>query len=453
MRPGLVWLLAFLALPSAGAPLFLHPAFQRYGLPCRAALSAGVGAVVLSFVMTLAALAGAAWGILWLVAASMAVSALLRLALRSEPEDPKAPDPGPPFPGRLSITILALSVAAALYATRTALATSMDLFLFWGPKAEAFASARTIEAAFLRAHLDMHPDYPPLVTNVFAFATMLAGRFPWGASTFAFPLVTAGLALALPGLLGAGRPRDPAFAVSALVIASTTLLGIALNVAGNGDSILLFFEVCAAALLTAPDAWRGSRLLLAGLFLAGAASAKVEGLVFVVAAAALFLLLDRRARTRRAVSLVLLPTGASLLAWFAFGAKTRLFGFYEGYGSFFTLHWESLPLILRTLAGELFSVAWGLPFLLPIAVLLATPQRARSSWIPLGSAALLSAFFVFTYLHTNYLLVEWIGWSAGRIYTPVAALLALAAMPAAATERSVSVHKETTRPARTPGGA
>lgn len=453
MRPGLGWLIAFLALPLAGAPLLVHPAFRRYGLPCRTALAAGVGAVVLSLVMTLAALAGIAWGVLWLVAVSMAVSALLRLALGSEAEDPEASQPGPRFPRRLSITISGLSAAAALYAAVTASATSADLFLFWGPKAEAFAAARTIDAAFLRAplHPYMHPDYPPLVTNVFAFATMLAGRFPWGASTLAFPLVTAGLALALPGLLGAGRPRDPAFGVSALVIAATSLLGIALNVAGNGDTILLFFEVSAAALLTGPDAGRGSRLLLAGMFFAGAASAKVEGLVFVVAAAALFLLLDRRGRTLRGASLLLLPTGVSLLAWFAFGARNRLFGFYESYGSFFTLHWESLPLILRTLAGELSSVAWGLPFLLPIAVLLAAPGRSRGAWIPLGSAVLLSAFFVFTYLHSNYLLVEWIRWSAGRIYTPVAALLALAAMPATATARSVP--RETARPARAPGGA
>ena len=60
MRPGLLWLLAFLALPLVGAPLLLHPAFRRYGLHCRAALAAGVGAVVLSLVMTLAALAGIA---------------------------------------------------------------------------------------------------------------------------------------------------------------------------------------------------------------------------------------------------------------------------------------------------------------------------------------------------------------------------------------------------------
>jgi hypothetical protein len=453
MKPGFVWLLAFLALPLAGAPLLVHPAFRRYGLPCRVALAAGVGAVALSVVMTLAALAGVAWGTLWLVTVSMAVSALLRFGLASEAEDPEVPDPGPRSLRRLSITISAVSVAAALYAARTASTTSVDLFLFWGPKAEAFASARTIDAAFLRAplHFDMHPDYPPLVTNVFAFATMLAGRFPWGASTFAFPLVTASLALALPSLLGAGRPKDPAFAVSALVITLTTLLGIALNVAGNADTILLFFEVGAAAILTAPDAGRGSRRLLAGLFLAGAASAKVEGLAFGAAAAALFLLLDRRGRTIRGASLLLVPTGVSLLAWFAFGARNRLFGFYQGYGSFFTLHWESLPLILRTLAGALSSVAWGLPFLLPIAVLLLASGRSRSAWIPLGSAVLLSGFFVFTYLHSNFLLVEWIGWSAGRIYTPVAALLVLAAMPATATARSVP--REMTSPARAPGGA
>lgn len=453
MKPGLIWLAAFLALPVAGAPLLAHPAFRRYGFACRAVLAAGVGAVVLSLVMTLATLAGVSWGIVWLLAVSAAVSALLRAGLESEADDPETPLEETRLPGRLSIALSGLSVIAAFYAARTASATSADLLLFWGPKAEAFAAARAIDVVFLRAplHPYMHPDYPPLVTNVYAFATMLAGRFPWGTAPLSFALVTAGFALALPGVLGAARPRDPALALSALIIASTTLLGIILNVAGNGDAILLFFEVCAAALLTAPDAWRGSQRLLAGIFLAGAASAKVEGLAFVAAAAALFLVLDRRGRTLRGAALLLAPTVVSLLAWFAFGAKTRLFRFYEGYGSFLSLHWESLPLILDTLAYALFQVAWGLPFLVPIAVLLCARGLSRSSWIPLGCAALLSGFFVFTYLHSTYLLEEWIGWSAGRIYTPVAALLALAAMPATATDRSVARDRAT--PARAPGGA
>ena len=171
MKPGLAWLAAFLALPLAGAPLLAHPAFRRFGLPCRAALAGGVGAVVLSLVMTLATLAGLPWGFPWLLVVSAAVSALLRLVLGTEAEDPQAPLAGPQLPRRISIAISGLSVAAAFQAAGTAAATSADLLLFWGPKAEAFAAARAIDAVFLRAplHPYMHPDYPPLVTNIFAF--------------------------------------------------------------------------------------------------------------------------------------------------------------------------------------------------------------------------------------------------------------------------------------------
>jgi hypothetical protein len=452
VRPGALFVLAFALLPVCGAPLLAHPAFGRYGLLCRTVLSAGAGAVVLSLLMTLGALSGAAWGIPWLVVAAMAVSLLLRVCLGQEADGRDAPEQRPATARRLGNAVSAACVAASLHATLTAAATSADLLLFWGPKAQAFAAARTIDAAYMRApfHTYLHADYPPLVTNLFAFAAMLAGRFPWGAATLTFPLAMASLAAGLPGLLGAGRPRQAAAAVSCLAVASACLMGITFNVAGNGDGILLFFEACAAALLASPDASRPSRLLLAGLFLAGAASAKVEGLAFVLAAVALFAIVDRRARQPRAAALLLLPTGVCLSAWFAFGARNRIFGFYEGYGPLLRLHRESLGLILRTLAGELFAVAWGLPFLLPIALLLVAPKAARNGWIPLFTAASLAVFFVFTYLHSNYLLVEWIHWSAGRIYTPVAVLLALGAMPANAS--NTSVPNETASPMREPGG-
>ena len=68
---------------------------------------------------------------------------------------------------------------AALLATLGGAATSVDLVFFWGAKAQQFAAARGIDLEFLRnpAHQYMHPYYPPLVSNVFAFATMAAGRF------------------------------------------------------------------------------------------------------------------------------------------------------------------------------------------------------------------------------------------------------------------------------------
>ena len=75
---------------------------------------------------------------------------------------------------------------------------------------------------------------------------------------------------------------------------------------------------------------------------------------------------------------------------------------------------------------ELGLAAWGLPFLVPLAVLLLCWPPSRRVWLPVGTACLLCAFSLFTYLHVQELIREWITWSAGRIFTPVAVLLALA---------------------------
>ena len=426
-RAGPIWLLTFALLPLVGAPLAFHPAYRRYGLFCKAALAAGIGAVVLSFVMTLAALIPVAWGIGWLLGFSVAVSVLLRLAIGREADDPQPARAGSRTVVLLAAGFSAVAVAATLLATFAGAVSSTDLFHFWGPKAEAFAAARTIDVEFLRApwHGHLHPDYPPLVTNLFAFATVAAKRFPWRTATFTFPLFLAGLAAALPGILASDRHPGAAHSVSALAVATAGLLGIAYQVAGNGDIVLLFFEACVMALLTGPDASRGSRLLLAGLLLAGAVSAKVEGLAFSIAAVALFLVLVPRARTLRAAVLLAGPSAASLGGWLAFGWTRQLFHFYVGYGRFGDLQMASLPLILSAVARELFRVAWGFAFLVPIAVLLFSWPGSRRVWLPVGTAAILSTFFLFTYLHDRWMIDEWILWSAARIFTPVAVLLAL----------------------------
>lgn len=439
MKAGQAWLLCFALMPAIGAPLLAHPAYRRYGLACRVALSGGVGAAVLSLVMTLSTLAGVFWNLWGLAAVSAAVSGILRLAIGLEAESRHPPDAQSRRPAAAAGLLSGAGVAAALFATFAGAASSTDAFHFWVPKAEAFAAARTIDAEFLRApwHAHLHADYPPLVTNLFAFATIGAGRLPWGALPYTFPLALAALALALPGLASADRPRGQSHAVAALAVCCAGLLGTAFQVAGNGDTVLLFFEACAAVLLTGPDSARGSRQLLAGLFFAGAASAKVEGLPFVVAAAGLFFLLSPGQRSLRATALLLLPSAACLGAWFAVGATRQLFGFYEGYGRPLEMHAANLSLVLRAIGGQFALVARGLPFLVPIAVLLLAPHKSRMAWLPVGSALILSVFFLFTYLHTDYQLAQWISWSAGRIFTPVAVLLALGALPGGESARAV----------------
>jgi hypothetical protein len=432
---GLLWIASLGLVGLAGAPLLAHRAFAALPLPARLVLAGATGAVLVSFAMTAAVLLGIPWSVPWLVLAGAGLAAGLRPLLG-------APDPSravrPPAPeGRERHLILAASllsaaaVAAALVATAAGAATSPDLLFFWGPKAQQFAIARTFDAAFMRdvLHHHMHAYYPPLVTNLGAFASMVAGRMSWTGATLTFPVLLAALALGLPGTLSGRLGRARAAAIAALTVSAIACLGIEADVAGNGEMTLLLFETLAVALLLSDSADEGATQLLAGLFLAGAAAAKVEGLPFAIAAAALFLFTRPRAgrALAPAAARLILPAAAMLSAWFAFGATRRIFFGYSGYGRFLDLHPDHLAVVLSALGRSMAATGRALPWLVPLAcVLLALPLTRR--WIvPIGTAAALTAFFLFTYLHRAEDPSLWISWSAPRVFSPVAMLLCLAA--------------------------
>jgi hypothetical protein len=434
MRAGYVWLACFAAFPLVGAPLLKHPAFRRFGFACRAVLAGGVGMVIVSWTMTVFAVAGVRWGPSLLLV-SVAVALALRLALRSSSPSPlwgEGRGEGLSEPKTLAaLALMAVAILAAFAATLATRSTSLDLLLFWGPKAQQFAAARTIDAAFLSApDLEyMHVYYPPLVTNVFAFGAMIVGRFPWGAATLTFPILLASTAVGLAGVLATKARRPAALSTTALVVSALSLLGIHASVAGNAEPFLLFYETIALALLLTPVARSSPGQLLAGLFLGGAAASKVEGLPFLAATVLLFFVVEPAARRAVGSTLARLlgPAVLSLATWFAFGANHELFYGYRSYGKFFDVHWENFSNVLSGLGSALWNAGYGLPFLVPLVVLLATRGKTRRALLPLGVAVALAGFFTFTYLHSAADPKVWISWSAARIFSPLTVLLALAA--------------------------
>ena len=434
MRAGYSWLLSLASCPLAGWPLLAHPSYRRLSFPCRLGLSCAAGAVLISGWMTVFALLGIPWQPLVLVLVAVLVSYLLRFLLpfsEAAVEDVPARESRTSLAEKLALVVIVGSVLIALAAAATASATSPDLLLFWGPKAQAFAAARTVDPAFLGDPFlgYTHPSYPPLVTNLYAFASIVAGRLAWGAATLTFPLAVSVLALALPGLLRRAAPRQIAWGCSALAVSAFGFLGNELDVGGNGDPWLWGFETLAMATLVGDFAARRAGQLLAGLLLAGAVTAKIEGLPFALAAVALFLLLrSKESQPGAAAAFLFLPSAVSLGAWLTFGATRRIFYGYEQYGRFLDVHWDRLPLVLSEIGNVLWSAGWALPFLLPLAALIAAPRKSRWILLPLGVSAALVAFFVLTYLHGNESPKEWIGWSAGRIFSPIAAFLATASV-------------------------
>ncbi|MEP6993537.1 MAG: hypothetical protein ABI968_03370 [Acidobacteriota bacterium] len=430
MSAGLVWLATFLLLPLAGLPLLSHVAFRQLPLTSRAILAGGAGAVLVSFCMTAFALLGAPWSLAAVLLAAALLSWILRRTIRDAPPPPLRR--GSRGAAVLVASVLAAAaVGAALLATAAGAASSPDLIFFWGPKAQQYALARTVDARFLAEPLlrYMHPYYPPLVTNLDAWASMAAGRMVWTAATLVFPLLLAALALALPGVLRTSLPKSAAASASALVVCALAYFGIEADIGGNGEMPLLFFESLAAALLLSPVCAGAGGQLLAGILLAGAACAKVEGLPFVLCAVILFFWARPGARPVRAVLLRLFfPTVISLALWFTFGATRHLFRGYAEGGRFLDVHPEHAGIVLRAVASTLASTGYGLPYLIPLACLmLAAARLTRRAAIPLGAAAGLIGFFFFTYLHRSEDPSLWISWSAARVFSPLAMLFTLAA--------------------------
>lgn len=397
----------------------------------RFVLSAACGATVVSLLMNVWTLAGWRWNVPLLIATSISVCAGLRLLIpRNDRTFPTAPAPRTAA-DRWAIALLFLSVVAALAATLAAAASSPDLLFFWAAKAQAFAEARAIDASFLGApnHEYMNISYPPLVPNLSALASILAGRFAWGAATLCFPLLLALLAVGLTPLLRLTVPEPFARATAALAVSVAACLGIGLGIAGNGDMPLVFFETLAAAMLIGPWPLEAGGQLITGLLLAGAVSTKAEGFPFALSAGVLFLFLRRReVRALGAGLRLLLPSAACLAAWFAFGTSRGLFVSYHGFGRTFDLHWERLPLVLLAIGKALWSADWALPFAIPLIVLLTVRRHVRANLVLLGPVVLLAGFYVFTYLHGNEDPSLWIFWSAGRILFPLAVILTIASV-------------------------
>jgi hypothetical protein len=191
---------------------------------------------------------------------------------------------------------------------------------------------------------------------------------------------------------------------------------------------LLFFEILGLALLLTPIARSTGGKLAAGLLFAGAAASKVEGLVFVLAAGALFVLIERNASRPlwRTLLLLFAPTALALGTWFLFGASRSLFWGYKGYGGLVRISLESLPSILQAVGVSLRRAGYALPWLVPLAVFLLIPGKSRRALLPGLAAVALAGFLLFTYLTTQSDPRLLISWSAARVLSPLTALFALA---------------------------
>jgi len=181
---------------------------------------------------------------------------------------------------------LVLLIGYALFAT-LAPPSEFDFLADWGAKGRAFWEARAIDWRFLETatYRATHPDYPLLVPLTFDAVAVVRGA--WDARLLGMVNVVfaAALLLVVHGVaLAELRRRDAAafIAFAVLPLAAVPWIGI-------GEGAFIAYGTAALLLIRRGDVLAGAVLL--GL----AASSKNEGLALIVAAA-LALVVARRAR-------------------------------------------------------------------------------------------------------------------------------------------------------------
>jgi hypothetical protein len=314
-------------------------------------------------------------------------------------------------------------LALTAYGLLTARETCADLVYFWGPKGQRFYFAEKIDVAFLSfPHYSlMHPDYPPLLPLVYAFATSIAHGFSWWGALFTMLLLLIATTLAFRGLAreALGDERASAYAV---LLAALLAYGYSRSmVAGAGEPMLLLFETIAIAALT----FRDDGELLAAIALAGAAWTKVEGAAFVAIVVVAYVLTRRR--VVRAVAIAA-PAIALVGSWLLFAAKHKFLDQYARAGE--TMHLENLGKVLGATARQASYGAFYLPWLAG-AVPFAFAKNWRRTLLPLLVFGGLAASAIYFYLHDNAPL-WWIESSAERVL--LSALMTLLVAAAAASE-------------------
>jgi hypothetical protein len=436
---GFVFLAAFVGLPLVGAAPFLSKRWQRLPLGGAVGSAAAFGAVILCaqmFVLTVAGVRSTPGLLVAAPAAAIAVVVIRErgVAGRVSPRDRWWDSTT--LASRGLLVIAAAAIAAVAYAAMTARVTSSDLHLFWAAKGEHFGLEGRIDVGFLgRAdHRLMHSDYPPLWPCLYAFATVLAGRFAWGAALATLPLFVAFSAVAVASL---ARLRVGSLEAAGLAAAFAAVFGFLLSdgmTAGNADPALLFFETLALCLLVFAREERGA-FLLAGIALAGAAWIKLEGIAFgwaVIAAAALAI----RPFTGRKLAQLAAPPLIAYGAWMAF---CRAHDLLDTLGPHRFL--VTAERILTIASGMLRAASLGsgyLPWLL-VALLFVVRRPGRAALFAVLVAAFVGAFDCSFYLSTTGDPTIWILMAGERtLMTPLLALL-LAAMspssPSASAER------------------
>ena len=400
------WVASIVLIAATGLWTWRLGAIRQLDFAGRASVAFVCGTAVTAIVMYAEALANVPWS-----AAAIALPMLVLALFRGRGERTRS---------RGTWVVAALSLPL-VYGVLGARMTIGDLFFFWGPKAQHFFHARTIDVEFLKFphYYLMHPDYPPLVPMVWAASSIFADGFTWWGPLLWTIAALIAATFAFRGF-AAREIGDSATMFAALMLAIATFAGGRGQFAGGADPLLLMFEIVALSALTFDRA--RSADLIAAIALAGAAFTKVEGAAFV-GTVVIALLLVRRFKT----TTVAIPAIILTVSWILFAHHHGIVDAYGRSGRSF--HFEKLGYVLYMSGWKLSYGAYWLPWIAAIAPLsFARSLRGRAAF-PLLVAAGTFAYSILFYLNDPDPL-WWIRASVERVMTTTLACLVVASAAA-----------------------
>ena len=406
-------LLAYLVLPLVGLVVWRLDFIRTMPLGPRLGVAMAAGSLIVALVMSGMSVVGIEWSrtVIFAVLAVIVALGVRKHRFRFESGGGGA---SPLQTWALAGT--AICWLLTLYATLTARHSCGDLQFTWGPKAIRWFRAGGLDPQVLHTWPELTVDYPPLQTLLLALSNTFAKQFPWWAAVLASPLFL----LALLAVIR-GWSRDDLGTL--LAAATLTYTFTYAYPAGCAEPPLLLFEAIAIAALTFLDDER-AQTFLAALGVAGAVFTKLEGATFAVAVFLTILLVQRKPKK----AFIVIAPGALLFgAWMTFVFKNDLLYMYGG--AKMPIYWNTIPVVLKTLAKVAKFNLWWLPYLVPIAVI--AIGNVRRALVPIAIALLTTGATVYFYVHYPDP-VWWIESSSPRvILTPLLALLigAMAARP------------------------
>ena len=394
-------------LPLVGIGVWRVDAVRRLDLSGRIAVAGAAGAAIIAAVLATLSIASIGWSrgiVMPIVFVITAVSVYLgRPLVRTDGAKRQA--------NIVAISGLAVIALLLVYGLLTARLSCGDLHFFWGPKAVRFYRDGGVTFTFLGDPntVRMNPGYPLLVPLLYAWSETVAGQFSWWSA-----ILTTALFLFGSVALVRSSSRDDR---GSLLMAATLAYAFSIAyAAGGGEPPLIFFETLAIVAVTFIREPRGQGIL-AALGLAGAVMTKIEGATFAIAVVLGMLAL--RWNLKRVLATAA-PAAVLLGVWLGFVKAHNLSEYYRG--AAMPIYFAAVPKTLATLAKAASYDLYGLPWLVPIVLVLLAPHRRKAA-LPLIVALLTFGAAIFFYIHLPNP-TWWILSSAPRVLlTPLAALL------------------------------